>query len=126
MDQTQLAEAIGNSIKFDVLKDVLVKPLDPIMVDREIEVPVPAGQVEIEDGVEATEFNETKKEIQSVESAFAKGIILMTPPYTGDQPWPFKAGDTIYYNRRMSIEFDVLKDSRLVKPYDIVAVDKNN
>lgn len=125
MDQTELAEAVANSIKFNVLKDVLVKPLDPIMITREFDVPVPSGTAEVEDGVEATEYEEVVKETKEVESAFAKGIVLMTPPYVGETPWPFKAGDTIYYNKRMSAEFDVLKDSRLVKPYDIIAIEKN-
>lgn len=124
MDQSALAESVASSLKFSVLKDVLIKPLDPIMIEREIEVPVPAGTVEIEEGVEATEYEEIKKEIREVESAFAKGIVLLTPPTTGDNVWPFKAGDTIYYNKRMSAEFDVLKDSRLVKPYDIIAIEK--
>lgn len=122
-DQHTLAEGIANSIKFSVLKDVLIKPLDPIMIEREFEVPAETKTVE-EDGVEIQEYAEVKKEIREVESAFAKGIILLTPPYVGEQPWPFKAGDTIYYNKRMSVEFDVLKDSRLVKPYDIVAIEK--
>ena len=34
----------------------------------------------------------------------------------------FKVGDTVAYNKKFAMYFDLVKDTQLVKPYDIIAV----
>lgn len=117
-----LANYIADKVKWDMCKDVLVKPLEPIMIQREFEVPVVTEQTS-EEGETINEYESTKKEIREVESNFAKGVVLKMPE-SGNVEWAFKIGDTIIYNKRFSVEFDIFKDSVLVKPYDVIAVEK--
>jgi len=123
VDQHVLAGSVAEKVPFFMLKDVLVKPLGPIMVQREFDVPVKENELVYDEnlGMDVTEIPETTKEVKEVESAFGYGIVIGLPPYSGEGNWPFKIGDMIYYNRRMAIDFDIFKDSKLVKPYDIVA-----
>lgn len=114
--EDKVLETVVNGIEWSMLKDVLVKPLPPIMVTKEFTEQVPNGKVD-EDG-----FNEydTKTETKEVESDWATGIVLKIPTNLTDPQ--FKVGDTIVYNKKFAMYFDLLKDTQLVKPYDIIAV----
>lgn len=114
--EDKVLETVVNGITWNMLKDVLVKPLAPIMVTKEFTEQIPNGKVD-ENG-----FNEydTKTETKEVESDWATGIVLKIPTnLTGPQ---FKVGDTIVYNKKFAMYFDLLKDTQLVKPYDVIAV----
>ena len=52
------------------------------------------------------------------QSDFAKGIVLSIPIGTDST---IKVGDTIVYPKKFAKDFDLFKDSQLVKPYDVVA-----
>ena len=97
--EDKVLETVVNGIKYTMLKDVLVKPLEPVMVTKEITEQIPTGEVD-EDG-----FNkyDTQTETKEVESEY-------------------KVGDTIVYNKKFAKDFDLFKDSQLVKPYDIIAI----
>lgn len=118
-----IAESLQDGIGFDMIRDTLIKPLAPVMLKREFEVPIVKEQT-VEDGENINEFEETKKEIREVESNFATGIILKMPTGQSSLEWSFKVGDTVCYNKRFAVEFDLFKDSVLVKPYDIIAIKK--
>lgn len=118
-----IAESLQDGIKFEMVKDVLIKPLPPVMLKREFEVPV-VKDTTTEDGEQINEFEETKKEIRDVESNFATGVILKMPIGNSGLDYSFKIGDTVAYNKRMSVEFDLFKDTILVKPYDVIAIVK--
>lgn len=47
-----------------------------------------------------------------------KGIVLSIPIGTDST---IKVGDTIVYPKKFAKDFDLFKDSQLVKPYDVVA-----
>lgn len=117
-----VATYLAERIPYDMCKDVLIKPLDPIMIKREFDVPVVKEQTR-EEGETINEYEEVKKEIREIESNFARGIILKVPSNTGGIEWPFKIGDTVVFNKRFSVEFDIFKNSVLVKPYDIIAIE---
>lgn len=114
--EDKVLETVVNGITWNMLKDVLVKPLAPIMVTKEFTEQIPNGKVD-ENG-----FNEydTQTETKEVESDWATGIVLKIPTNITDQQ--FKVGDTIAYNKKFAMYFDLVKDTQLVKPYDIVAV----
>lgn len=118
-----IASFLSEKISYEPLKDVLIKPLEPIIVEKAISTPVVKDTIK-EEGEEINEYDEVKTETVKVESNFARGIILKLPPKVGDQEWPFKLGDTIIYNKRFSIPFDIFKDSVLVKTYDVIAIEK--
>ena len=114
--EDKVLETVVNGITWNMLKDVLVKPLAPIMVTKEFTEQIPNGKVD-ENG-----FNEydTQTETKEVESDWATCIVLKIPTNITDPQ--FKVGDTIAYNKKFAMYFDLVKDTQLVKPYDIVAV----
>lgn len=114
--EDKVLETVVNGIEWKMIKDVLVKPLDPIMVTKEFTEQVPNGKVD-ENG-----FNEydVQTETKEVESDWATGIVLQIPSNLTDTV--YKVGDTVAYNKKFAMYFDLFKDSQIVKPYDIIAV----
>lgn len=114
----KILETVVNSLKFEFEKDLLVKPLKPIMITIEEEEQIPTGEKD----AEGYNLYETKKHKKEVESDFAKGIVLALPyEYKGR----ITIGDTVVYPKKFSKSFDLFKDSQLVKPYDAVAILKD-
>lgn len=113
-----LAEDLSNKIEYEMLKELLVKPLEPIKILREFDVPVVKDKTK-DDGLEVNEYEDVTKEQREVESVFAKGIVLKVPASLTDDS--IKVGDTVVYNNRFAIDFDIFKDSKLIKPYDVIA-----
>lgn len=112
--EDKVLETVVNGLEYSFEKDILVKPLNPIMITKEYTEQIPTGEKD-EEG-----FNkyETKTHTKEVESDFAKGIVLSIP--TGADS-TVKVGDTIVYPKKFAKDFDIFKDSQLVKPYDVVA-----
>ena len=110
-------DTVINSLEYIPVKDILVKPLDPIKVTKEIVEQVPTGKKD-ENGFEEYE---TKTEVKEVTSDFSKGIIIAIPV---DITTDLTVGNVIVYPTKFAKDFDLFKDSQLVKPYDIVAVVK--
>lgn len=116
--EDKVLETVVNGIKYTFFKDVMVKPLAIKMISKEVVTQVPTKEVD-EDG-----FNkyETVTEVKEVESSYGTGIVLSIP---GGLETPFTVGDTVVYNRRHAVDFDLFKDSQLIKPYDIIAIVKD-
>ena len=110
----KVLETVVEGIEFTFEKDILVKPLEPVMITREYEEQIPTGEKD-EEG-----FNkyEVKKHTREEESDFAKGIVLAVPTTVETS---VQVGETIVYPKKFAKDFDLFKDSQLVKPYDIVA-----
>ena len=110
----KVLETVSEGIEFTFEKDILVKPLAPVMITKEYEEQIPTGETD-EEG-----FNKytVEKHTKEVESDFAKGIVLSTPTAVETT---IKVGDTIVYPKKFAKDFDLFKDSQLVKPYDVVA-----
>jgi hypothetical protein len=112
----KLLEMVVEKLVYEPIKDILVKPLEPIMIDREVNVPFKSEELD-EDGEPIMEM---RKEIQQVPSIFRKGIVLALPidsAYCKE----INVGDTIVFNGKFnSVEFDLFKDSMLVKPFDVL------
>lgn len=127
IDQTQLAESVSENIHFDFRNMFLVKPLELDKIKKEVTKPIASGKTVDEDGIEATDFEETETVVEEVESNFRKGIILKIPhDYTqsmGDEhvkAMQFKVGDTVVYRATAGIYFDLVKDSQLISSFDIL------
>ena len=118
VNEDKVLETVVNGIKYTFFKDVLVKPLAIKMISKEVVTQVPTKEVD-EDG-----FNkyDTVTEVKEVESSYGTGIVLSIP---NGLETPFTVGDTVVYNRRHAVDFDLFKDSQLIKPYDIIAIVKD-
>lgn len=119
-DTTALAKSVSERINYKFLKDILVKPLEVVKVKKEVSVPVVKETTNDPEFGEVHEYDEVEKKEMEVDSAYRKGIVLKVPSNIED----IFVGDVIIFNDRFSSEFDLLKDSRLVKPYDIIAIEK--
>ena len=108
-----LLKEVLEQIGYDTFKDVLVKPLAPVMVKKEVTTMVPLGTKD-ENGIE--EFD-TKKEEKEMEASYKVGVILALPANCVGN---LKLGDKVVYVKKFAIDFDLFRDSQLVKPYDII------
>lgn len=110
----KVLETVTEGLEYTFEKDILVKPLDPVIITKEYEEQIPTGEQD-EEG-----FNkyEVKKHAKEVESDFAKGIVLAIPTSV---ECSVSIGEIIVYPKKFAKDFDLFKNSQLVKPYDVVA-----
>lgn len=130
VDQSLLAEDISNKIKYEFLDTFLVKPLDKVKVKKEFTKPVSDKKPKKDkNGIEAIDYDKVETEVKEVDSDFREGIVLKVP-YVYQQymekddlsVMPIKVGDTIVYRDTHGAYFDLLKDSQMLKQYDIIAI----
>lgn len=126
MNQSQLAESVAEKIPYTFHDCFLVKPLDKIMVKKEVTELPDSKPVKDADGVEAVEGT-PKTEVKEVESDYQQGVVIKIPvtykESNGNSTlMDIKAGDVILYKQTRTMPFDLLKDSRLIRYFDIVAV----
>ena len=135
VDQSVLAEDVSKQIKYSFLDYFLVKPLDPIKVKKEFSKPIPTGTpAKDKDGIEAQDFDDVEVEVKEVDSDFRRGIVLKRPLYFEHEdnnvigtPSEIKIGDTVIFRETAGLRFDLLKDSRLIRQFDILGkVDDNS
>ena len=131
IDQSVLAEDVSNQIKYSFLDYFLVKPLDPIKVTKEFSKPVPTGTpAKDENGIEAQDFDSVETEVKEVDSDYRRGIVLKRPLYyenaddSSNVYLNIKIGDTVIFRDTAGLRFDLLKDSRLLRQYDILGIEK--
>lgn len=126
IDQSVLAEDVSNQIKYSFLDYFLVKPLDPIKVTKEFSKPVPTGTpAKDENGIEAQDFDSVETEVKEVDSDYRRGIVLKRPLYYENSKddlgvAEIKIGDTVIFRETAGLRFDLLKDSRLLRSFDIL------
>ena len=134
MDQAAVAESVSNKIKYEFSDYFLVKPLDPIKVKKEFtKLPEDKKPVKDKNGVSAVnvEDSEIETEVKEVDSDYRKAVVLKTPFYyektlmENPNMMKIKVGDVILYKENRSMWFDLIKDSQLVKIYEIIAVENN-
>jgi len=132
MDQTKLAESVSEKVKYSFLDFFLVKPLDPIKVTKEFSKPVSTGTpVEDANGVKAQDFDNVETEVKEVDSDYRKGVVIKLPmyysePQDAEHPTsrPINVGDVVIFRETAGLRFDLLKDSRLLRQYDILGIEK--
>lgn len=128
IDQTPLAESVSLKIEYDFLDNFLVKQLDPIKVKKEFSKPVSDNKPNVdENGIKAVDYDKIETEVKETDSDFRKGVIIKIPmsyERMETKPYDFKIGDVILFKDSRAGYFDLLKDSRLLHYYDIVAIAK--
>lgn len=128
INQTKLAESVAEKIQYNFREDFLVKPLAPIKVEKEFQVPVGKTDKPKKDknGVTAVDYDDVKTEIKEVEADYRLAVVLKTPhnysleSTSNHKPFEINIGDVVVYQNRAGRAFDLLKDSALVRIYDIV------
>ena len=127
IDQTELAQSVADKIKYSFFDYFLVKPLDPIKVKKEFSKPVSTGTpVEDANGVKAEDFDNVETEVKEVESDYRKGVVIKCPTYYDEPNAKMHAhvGDIVIFREAAGLRFDLLKDSRLLRLYDILGIEK--
>lgn len=129
INQKPLAMDVSDKIKYEFFDSFLVKPLAPTKVKKEFSTPIATDKPKTDkNGIEATDYDKVKKEVKEVDSDYLTGIVLKVPyRYTKwmgneksyDLP-PIHVGDTIFYKARHFEYFDLVKDSHLVRQFDII------
>lgn len=129
IDQSLLAEDLSNKIKLEFAECFLVKPLDKIKVKKEFSKPVATDTAKKDkNGVEAVDYDKVETEVKEVDSDFREGIVLKVPynyqQYMKDPrlaTMPVNVGDTVIYRDMAGKFFDLLKDTQIIKNFDIIA-----
>ena len=130
IDQSELAKSVSDQIKYQFLDYFLVKPLDPIKVKKEISIPVADKDPKKDkNGVEAKDFDDVKTEVVEVDSDYRKAVVIKLPMYYEnnkdyDPESAVKVGDVVIIREAAGLRFDLVKDSRLVRLFDILGIEK--
>lgn len=131
IDQSELAKSVAENIKYQFLDFFLVKPLDPIKVTKEFSKPVANAPKKNEDGIEVQDYDEVETEVKEVDSDYRKGVVIKLPMYylepnDAEHPThrPIHVGDVVIFRDVAGLRFDLLKDSRLLRQYDILGIEK--
>lgn len=126
IDQSSLAESVAKGINTEFLDYFLVKPLDPIKVKKEFNKPVSNGApTEDANGVKAQDFDNVETEVKEVDSDFRKCIVIKRPLYYNVQDnQEIKVGDVVIIKDTSGMWFDLIKNSRLVRQYDILGIER--
>ena len=131
IDQSPLAESVAQNIKYEFLDYFLVKPLDPVKVKKEFSTPVDTTIRKDENGIEAQDFKEVMTEVKEVDSDYRRGIVLKRPLYYLDAenktlgtPSEINVGNVVIFRDTAGLRFDLLKDSRLLRMFDILGVER--
>ena len=127
IDQTPVAQSISEKIKYNFFDYFLVKPLEPIKVKKEFSKPVSTGTpIEDANGVKAQDFDNVETEVKEVNSDYRKGVVIKCPTYYDEPGAKMHAnvGDVVIFRDTAGLRFDLIKDSRLLRLYDILGVEK--
>ena len=129
IDQSQLAESVAEKIQYEFTDAFLVKLLDVTKVKKEFSKPVSDTEKASKDknGVEAVDYEKVETEVKEVESDFRKAVVIKIPSsYKNmkDRPYDINVGDVVLIKDRRGEYFDLLKDSKLIYYFDIVAICK--
>jgi hypothetical protein len=123
MDQAAVAQTVSDKIKYNFFDYFLVKPLDPIKVTKEFSKPVSAGTpAKDANGVEAQDFDNVETEVKEVDSDYRKGVVIKVPMFYNDDK--IKVGDVVVFKEIVGLRFDLVRDSRLIRTFDILGVER--
>jgi hypothetical protein len=130
IDQSVLAEDVSSKIPYSFRDFFLVKPLDPVKVKKEFSTPVAKDNAATskKDDIEVQDYDEVKTEVKEVDSDYRRGIVLKSPVWYPTEEMKeneiIKTGDVVLFKDTAGMFFDLVKDSKIIRLYDIVAVER--
>lgn len=134
IDQGPLAQSVSDQIHYEFKREFLVKPLDPIKVQKEFSKPVPSGEATTDkNDITAVDYDKVETEVKEVDSDYRTGVVLKIPQeysFSMDHDtYPtmkIEIGDVIVFRASKLNYFDLLKDTVLVNSYDIIGKKTND
>ena len=125
-DQKQLAMDLSAKITYEPMDDrILVKPMKPVMITKLVPTPPKDGTIEATtlDEVEKQEPTDPTK--MRVEANIQRGVVIKLGPDYTDPETParlrnLEIGDIVIYPRNAGVQFELLKDSRLLRRYELI------
>lgn len=130
IDQSVLAEDVASKIPYEFRDFFLIKPLDPVKVKKEFSTPVVKenAATSVKDDIEAQDYDEVKTEVKEVDSDYRRGIVLKSPVWYPTEEMKenevINTGDIVLFKDTAGMFFDLVKDSKIIRLYDIVAVER--
>lgn len=130
IDQSVLAEDVASKIPYEFRDFFLIKPLDPVKVKKEFSTPVAKDNTATskKDDIEVQDYDEVKTEVKEVDSDYRRGIVLKSPVWYPTEEMKeneiIKTGDVVLFKDTAGMFFDLVKDSKIIRLYDIVAVER--
>lgn len=130
IDQSVLAEDVSSKIPYEFRDFFLVKPLDPVKVKKEFSTPVVKenAATSVKDDIEAQDYDEVKTEVKEVDSDYRRAIVLKTPVWYPTEEMKeseiINIGNVVLFKDTTGSFFDLVKDSKIIRLYDIVAVER--
>lgn len=130
IDQSALAKSISDKLPYEFTEYFLVKLLDPVKVKKEVVVLPKDSPKKDDNGVEAIEMDKNPKtEIVEEDSNFRKGIVISIPRLysntdNNSKLFDVKEGSVVLFRETSGIQFDLLKNSKLIRMFDIIGVEK--
>ena len=130
IDQSVLAEDVASKIPYSFRDFFLVKPLDPVKVKKEFSTPVVKenAATSVKDDIEAQDYDEVKTEVKEVDSDYRRAIVLKAPIWYPTEDMKeneiLNIGDVVLFKDTAGSFFDLIKDSKIIRLYDIVAVER--
>jgi co-chaperonin GroES (HSP10) len=123
IDNKKLAADLSARITYQPTYDwLLVKPLKPVMISKLVPTP-PSQAASNLDDVEKQEPTEPTK--QKVEANVRKGIVIkLGTEYSKVNPEGIEVGDIVLYPSYAGVPFELLKDSRMLRRYEIIGTEK--
>jgi hypothetical protein len=123
VDNKVLALDIASKVEFTPMDDrILVKPMKPTMITKLLPT-APKDLPKSADEAEGMEPTEPTK--QKVEANIYKGIVLkLGTEYAINNPQGIEAGDIVFFHRQSGMPFELLKDSRLLRRYEVLGIHK--
>ena len=130
IDQSVLAEDVASKIPYEFRDFFLIKPLDPVKVKKEFSTPVAKDNAATskKDDIDVQDYDEVKTEVKEVDSDYRRGIVLKSPVWYPTEEMKeneiIKTGDVVLFKDTAGVFFDLVKDSKIIRLYDIVAVER--
>lgn len=124
-DDKKIVEGLKDKIPFTPIDDrILVKPLKPVKVKKKVSMPIDEdGKVIDTDNLDPTKHYNTKRVTRTLESNMSRGIVLKigkTGSLTNNIP--FEEGDTVVFPTNAGQPFELFKDTKLLKRYEIMGL----
>lgn len=130
IDQSVLAEDVASKISYEFRDFFLIKPLDPVKVKKTFSTPVVKENTATsnKDDIEVQDYDEVKTEVKEVDSDYRRGIVLKRPIWYPAEEMKeneiINVGDVVLFRDTTGMFFDLVKDSKIIRLYDIVAVER--
>ncbi len=123
-EKKTILESVQEGINFQPIDDrILVKPLKAVKVKKKVNVPIDdKGKIVPDKDIDPTKHYETKSITRSLDSNMTKGLVLKIGKTGSITNIPFKEGDTIVYPTQAGMDFELFKDTRLLKRYEIMGL----